>query len=588
MLAMAFTMAIISFVSALDVTATKDESASSFQTLPEVEFSAQSYSVTEGSSRTINVNIFPAPTVTATVDYLTLDGSAVAGVDYVATTGELEFVPGGSTTQSFSVQTIANSSTDGDRTVNLILRNPVEATLGSQFLAELIIEDDDPTPTATTDAEATPIFVDVYEPNNSIDAAFGTSAGATPLCDATLWPVGDIDYYRFIGKDDSAYEVLTTDLSAGLDTVMTVFDTEGDEIETNDDYQFGNRGSQVLFTAKKDGYYFARVINQSGSDPADQTYCFEVSEIAGTATPTPFPTTTPVPGVDDCEYNGDFDQSCLIGVNSPLDNMSFVPIWDEGPDNDFYRLWMKEGIYYTCRTFNLSSVNDTNMIIYDQNFNGITGNDDRAPGDLSSEVSYQSTYTGWLYILVGPVAPPEFSVSYLYTYSIECVDAVLTPTPSPVPTRPPSSGGGVPSPPTPTPILSPTLGPTPTTFAPVTQQPTPRPVVVVVPLPTVTPAAEVEQTINLDLTVYYDSNLNFTPEITEGVEDVSVAIYDNGTNELLAFGYTNEAGSIRFGSLVVSGEVRISIPFLQFNQVVTSDSTVFIRIAPFLLPEETS
>jgi hypothetical protein len=122
----------------------------------------------------------------------------------------------------------------------------------------------------------------------------------------------------------------------------------------------------------------------------------------------------------------------------------------------------------------------------------------------------------------------------------------------------------------------------------VTQQPTPRPVVVVVPLPTDTPAAEVERTINLDLTVYYDSNLNFTPEITEGVEDVSVAIYDNTTNELLAFGYTNEAGSIRFGSLVVSGEVRISIPFLQFHQVVTSDSTVFIRIAPFLLPEEAS
>ncbi len=88
--------------------------------------------------------------------------------------------------------------------------------------------------------------------------------------------------------------------------------------------------------------------------------------------------------------------------------------------------------------------------------------------------------------------------------------------------------------------------------------------------------------ISFELTVYYDSNLNFTPELTEGVEDVGVAIYDNMTNELLAFGYTNEAGTIRFSSLTVTGMIRISIPFLQFNQIATGDSNVFIRVSPFL------
>ena len=71
--------------------------------------------------------------------------------------------------------------------------------------------------------------------------------------------------------------------------------------------------------------------------------------------------------------------------------------------------------------------------------------------------------------------------------------------------------------------------------------------------------------ISFELTVYYDSNLNFTPELTEGVEDVGVAIYDNMTNELLAFGYTNEAGTIRFSSLTVTGMIR------SFNQIAITE-----------------
>ena len=90
------------------------------------------------------------------------------------------------------------------------------------------------------------------------------------------------------------------------------------------------------------------------------------------------------------------------------------------------------------------------------------------------------------------------------------------------------------------------------------------------------------------MTVYFDANENFTPELTEGVEDVAVAVYDNTTNELLALGYTNEAGVIRFSGLIATGAIRVSIPYLQFSQVGTGNSNVFIRVAPFLLPGGTS
>ena len=53
---------------------------------------------------------------------------------------------------------------------------------------------------------------------------------------------------------------------------------------------------------------------------------------------------------------------------------------------------------------------DTNLILYDNNHNGINGDDDkdRANGDFGSRVSYYVTYEGYLYLDVGqPFAPQE-------------------------------------------------------------------------------------------------------------------------------------------------------------------------------------
>ena len=79
---------------------------------------------------------------------------------------------------------------------------------------------------------------------------------------------------------------------------------------------------------------------------------------------------------------------------------------------------------------------------------------------------------------------------------------------------------------------------------------TPSPVVIpevtIQPLPTATPPTGALQTATVNVTVFYDSNFNFTPEINEGIENVPVALYDNTNGRLLAFGYTNQAGVVRF------------------------------------------
>ena len=436
------------------------------------------------------------------------------------------------------------------------------------------------TQTAVAQPSSTAILVDIYEPNDTLATAYTIAPDIVTVCGAnpaTLWPQGDIDFYRFQLKAGSAYEIFTSSLSAGLDTFLIVYDPQGNQIAHNDDYEFGNRASRVVISAQVNGFYFARITNQSTMNPAGKTYCFQVREIQGTATPTP----VLVGGADSCEPNNSFDEACLLGVGQAF-NANFVPLIGPGVDNDFYRLWVKPG-FYTCSTFDLSAVNDTNIILYNQNRDGLAGSEQTT---RASVVSAYINYTGWLYALVGPVVPISYPESSSYTYSFRCVETEPTATPTAVPTRPPTTGGvAPPAQPTPTPFVFPTFPPSPTPFTFETATPTPRPNVQINPLPSPTPAGGPQQTDNLNITVYYDSNLNYTPELTEGIADIAVALYEQATGQLLAFGYTNEAGMIQFGGVTAVGPTRVSIPYLKYSQLVTNtQANILIRVAPQPLP----
>jgi hypothetical protein len=550
-----------------------DRQLALLQTTPVVEFRETTRTVSEGSgSVTLTVQVVGTLTTSATVQYFTQDGTARAGIDYVSQTGTLSFGPT-QLTRTITIEIRDDNVAEETETFVVVLHNPVGVVLDpDRQTAVVVILDDDAVTTPT------PIFVDAYEPNNTLQEAYTMSPDGPPLSNITLWPVGDVDWFRFNVKRGLAYEVLTRDLDAGLDTVLTLFNTSGNQVATNDDYEVGNRASRIVFTAAAEGFYYARITNKSPTDPTNLTYRFDVNEIQPPPSPTPAPTGTRVPGADACEYNGSFETACLIGPGQTYD-LNFVPLFGEGPDNDFFRMWIKPGITYTCETLDLSSVTDTNMILYDHNRNGIAGNDDRATGDLSSSVTYHSTYTGWLYVLVGPHVVASYEDSFLYTYSLRCTESVA---PTATATSPPSqfTGAVVTRPPTPTAMVAPVGTEEADMEAIETPTATPTPLVRIVPLPTSTPAVPARAAINLNLTIYYDENRDFTPSLTEGVEDVAVAVYDNATNELLAFGYTNEAGTIRFGPLEVSGSVRLSVPYLRYTQTFAGDSNVFIRVAP--------
>jgi len=119
---------------------------------PKLNFSKSAYAVAENdSSHAATITVFRKGNAkrvnqAVNVDYSTADGSGRAGVDYVATSGTLQFASG-ETSKTFNVPVINNSTIDGARTVKLKLSHPTatngRAVLGFPNAATLVIADDD-------------------------------------------------------------------------------------------------------------------------------------------------------------------------------------------------------------------------------------------------------------------------------------------------------------------------------------------------------------------------------------------------------------------------------------------------------------
>ncbi len=560
------------------------------QTVPVLTLSNSNLTVSEGvGTATINVNVSMAPTQTITVSYATANGTAVAVSDYIATSGTITFAAGETSPKPINITIVDDTSSESTQSFLLQLSNPVSATLGTPSVASINITDND------TGATATPqIFADALEPNNNFTEASETIPDAADHCDLTFYPPGDQDYFRWWGKAGITYIVKTSDLNPALDTVLDVYNSSQSLISSNDDLAPGFFQSEVRFTAAADGYYYARVTNKTPIDPISKLYCFGVdATVSSTPTPPPgFPA-----DADECEFNSTIETACLFVTGETKSNLNFVPTVGSSQDTDIFKLWVKPGIYYTCETtIPAGSAADTNMIFWDNNgnvFNPWLGNDDKIPGgtDFGSKVSYLSTYTGWLFIVVGPVNIPPLDEAALHEYDLTCTAVESTPTPTPSPTTvfTGGGGGGFVATATPLPTVVPaTLFPTPTEidfsqfFTPT---PAPPPVVQFQPLPTSTPAGGGAQAATINVTLYYDSNNNFLPELTEGIVNAAVALYDNGTGQLISFGHTNETGVARFTAVNATGAIRVVVPFLNYSQVVLSDNAeILVRVAPQPLP----
>ena len=105
-----------------------------------IEFAGANYSVNESDgSATIDVRRTGSTNGTVAVNYLTIDGTATAGADYVAEAGALLFGPG-ETNKVFTIPILPDGLVEPNETVTLALGNPIGGViLGTNHTATLTI-----------------------------------------------------------------------------------------------------------------------------------------------------------------------------------------------------------------------------------------------------------------------------------------------------------------------------------------------------------------------------------------------------------------------------------------------------------------
>ena len=105
--------------------------------------------VSEGETAEFTVRLSEASGRAVTVSYRTVDGTAVAGLDYAATEGTLRYEPG-ETTQTVSVETLEDELAEDTEQFTVELSAPLGATV-ADGIGEGTISDDDDAPELSID-----------------------------------------------------------------------------------------------------------------------------------------------------------------------------------------------------------------------------------------------------------------------------------------------------------------------------------------------------------------------------------------------------------------------------------------------------
>ncbi len=434
-----------------------------------------------------------------------------------------------------------------------------------------------------TSSVAAPML-DTYEPNDLWKDAYGVNIPA--VIDAEISPITDTDYFSLPTQTGITYRLYLAVHNSAANLRVQAFDNnQGVRASTTT-----TSTASLEWISYAPTHWIQVVQTNTGINPV--SYRLEIYQVAATPTPTntpvptntptpsPTPTSTPVPptpvqGADQYEPNYDFDHATIIATDITYD-LNLIPWSGFNEDNDFFKLWVKPGIFFTCETFDLDPGVDTNMIMFNGPSwdNQVGGNDDKDPLDYGSRVSYYATYEGWLYVLVGTgdrQPPPGQGQS---DYSLSCernMPGVPTLTPSPRPTS------------TPHPNATPTAPPPPPS-TPTTASGDLAVRRLAAPTPPPPPASPTLHFVPVDFVVYYDANNDHEPGAGEGVAGLLVLAYDTATGEQIAQGFTDDLGHLQF-TAAAQGAVRLSVPFLGVSQLIGSEgATTYIRIAPPVAP----
>jgi hypothetical protein len=294
---------------------------------------------------------------------------------------------------------------------------------GADFLYNFTISQTSAaTPTPSLSVTPTPIACeDQYEPDNVFPTEartleLNTEQVHTFCLSGTAGP--DTDWLRFVASAGKVYTFYTKDLSGPTDTLLSLYDSDGNKLYQNDDYDPGSGlESRIDWSFTSPGvYYLAVREKRNGNSPAYR-YTVGVTTTGelpptGTATASPTlspfsPTPTTGPCDDAYEPDGVPEAARLIYIGETQSH-SICP---DG-DADWVRFFGRAGKEYTVSTANLGIGLDTYMWLFDSDGTTILAYNDDGGNGVASRIDFFPAADGYYYVQVknaGDLALPEMT-----------------------------------------------------------------------------------------------------------------------------------------------------------------------------------
>ena len=176
-----------------------------------VSLSSSTASVVEGNSASqslaFTVNLSAAAPTAVTIGYATANGSAIAGIDYIAISGALTFAAG-ETSKTIVVPVLGDTIVEQNENFTLSLSNPTGANLGAITTTTATIVNDDTTPAApTTTVSLSSTTASIVEGNSASQpltftvnlSAVASSAVTVNYATANGSAIAGIDYIATSG-----------------------------------------------------------------------------------------------------------------------------------------------------------------------------------------------------------------------------------------------------------------------------------------------------------------------------------------------------------------------------------------------------
>ena len=281
------------------------------------------------------------------------------------------------------------------------------------------------------------------------DPLTATNVGSESDTPGNLETGGDVDFFEFEVNAGQDY-VFETSLGTLQDSVLTLLDAAGNELDFNDDIAPGVRASRIEYTADTSGILCLVVGAYTGIQTGTYTLSIHRVQAANiSVTPSSGPTGTVVTitltgappftvgeitiGTGTSRFttnasgSADFTQSInmpagtqasilinltgvpqqlgtIFTVTSPPSNAIVVPSTTTGNidspgSTDQFSFDVIAGQTYILTT-QLGTLADTVLTLSDRSGNELAFNDDVVSGDWSSRIKYTATETGTLYLEV--------------------------------------------------------------------------------------------------------------------------------------------------------------------------------------------